>query len=144
MHEAGLEVAAADLMPVVPLIQERIKTLAEAVGWTDFFFQTDLDYDAEMLVGKKMDAEGSLAALEQARHRLAGLPDYEVATIDGALRGLATELGLKVGQLLGVIRVAVSGKKVAPPLFETLSILGRERTLERVDRGIGKLESLSR
>jgi glutamyl-tRNA synthetase len=142
MKEAGLDVNVADLMPVVPLIQERLKTLAEAVNWTDFFFQKDLVYDAEMLVGKKMDAEGSLAALQEARRVLAALPDFEVKTIDGALRGLAADLGLKVGQLLGIVRVAVSGKKVAPPLFETLSILGRDQTLACVDQGIGALESL--
>jgi glutamyl-tRNA synthetase len=59
------------------------------------------------------------------------------------LRALAEELGLKAGQLFGIIRVAATGKAVSPPLFETLAVLGRARTLERVDRAIEALASLA-
>jgi len=139
LRQEGFEVEAADLVPIVPLIQERIKTLVEATGWIDFFFRDPTGLDASQLVAKKMTAAESCDALQQARDRLAALPDFEVETIDPALRSLADELGLKVGQLLGIVRVAVSGKTVAPPLFETLSILGRERVLTRIDRGIEAL-----
>lgn len=139
---AGFEVAATDLQPMVPLIQERLKTLSEAVEWIDFFFQEKLDYDASLLVGRKMTSGESSDALRQARETLAGLPDFEAKGIEAALRNLSDKLGLKVGQLLGIIRVAVSGKTVAPPLFETLSILGRERTLARIDKGIELLAAL--
>jgi glutamyl-tRNA synthetase len=139
LRQEGFEVEAADLVPIVPLIQERIKTLVEATGWIDFFFRDPTGLDASQLVAKKMTAAESCDALQQVRDRLAALPDFEVETIDPALRSLADELGLKVGQLLGIVRVAVSGKTVAPPLFETLSILGRERVLTRIDRGIEAL-----
>ena len=142
LSQAGFEATAADLRPMVPLVQERLKTLNEAVDWLDFFFQDEIAYDAGQLIGKKMDAGGSLLALRQARETLAALPDFDAETIDPALRALAEEQGLKVGQLLGIIRVAVSGKNVAPPLFETLAILGRERTLARIDRGIEALTTL--
>jgi glutamyl-tRNA synthetase len=143
LRQQGLEVDSSDLVPLVPLIQERLKTLSEAAGWIDFFFCEPVELDASQLVEKKMTAAVSRDALRQARDRLAALPDFEVETIDGALRGLADELGLKVGQLLGIVRVAVSGKTVAPPLFETLSILGRERVLTRIDRGIDALSALT-
>ncbi len=143
LRQEGLEVDVADLVPLVPLIQERLKTLNEAADWIDFFFQEPDDYDANLLVGKKMTVASSHDALQQTRDRLAALPDFEVETIDSALRALADELGLKVGQLLGVARVAVSGKKVAPPLFETLSILGRERVLARIDRGLEALSTMA-
>jgi glutamyl-tRNA synthetase len=143
LKQEGFDVEAADLIPIVPLIQERIKTLGEAVGWIDFFFRDPTDLDASQLVAKKMTAAESHDALQQARDTLAALPDFEVETIDAALRSLAGELGLKVGQLLGIVRVAVSGKTVAPPLFETLSILGRERVLTRVDRGIEALSEIA-
>jgi glutamyl-tRNA synthetase len=143
LRQESFDVEAADLVPIVPLIQERIKTLSEAVGWIDFFFRDPIDLDASQLVAKKMIAAESHDALQQARDRLAALPDFDVETIDAALRGLADELGLKVGQLLGIVRVAVSGKTVAPPLFETLSILGRERVLARIDRGIEALSELA-
>jgi glutamyl-tRNA synthetase len=142
LHEAGYQVTAEDLKPIVPLIQQRLKTLKEAVNWIDFFFQKDLEYDANLLVGKKMDAAESQSALQQARQTLSALPSFDVEVIDTSLRTLAAEKGLKVGQLLGIIRVAVSGKTVAPPLFETLAILGQARILARIDHGIEALEGM--
>ncbi len=141
--EAGFGVTAADLRPMVPLIQERLKTLAEAVDWLDFFFQEELEYEPSLLLGKKLDASGSLSALARSRETLAALPVFEAGTIESSLRALASELGLKVGQLLGPVRVAVTGKKVAPPLFETLAVLGPQRTLDRIDRGIEALRLLT-
>ena len=143
MAASGFDVTAADLLPLVPLIQERLKTLADVVAWTDFFFQDDLSYDAELLIGKKMTAAESLAALRQARQVLAGLSEFSVEGLEQPLRDLATELGLKAGQLFGIVRVAVTGKKVAPPLFETLVLLGRERCLRRMDRALQELAGLA-
>jgi glutamyl-tRNA synthetase len=80
--------------------------------------------------------------LRRARAELAALPAFDHETIESRLRALAAELGLKVGQFLGIVRVAVSGKKVAPPLFETLAILGRERCLARMERAEERLEQL--
>ncbi len=143
MAASGFDVTAADLLPLVPLIQERLKTLADVVAWTDFFFQDDLSYDAELLIGKKMTAAESLAALRQARQVLAGLSEFSVEGLEQPLRDLATELGLKAGQLFGIVRVAVTGKKVTPPLFETLVLLGRERCLRRMDRALQELAGLA-
>jgi glutamyl-tRNA synthetase len=143
LAEEGYQVTVTDLRPLVPLIQERLKTLSEAVNWVDFFFQDEIEYDPNLLIGKNMDAAASLDALGQARDALANLPDFEVGAIEAALRDLADSFGLKVGQLLGIIRVAVTGKKVAPPLFETLSILNRERTLARIDQALAQLAALS-
>ena len=75
--------------------------------------------------------------------RIQKSPDFEAETIEPPLRALAADLALKVGQLLGIIRVAVTGKKVAPPLFETLAVLGQERSLTRLDQGIAALASLA-
>jgi glutamyl-tRNA synthetase len=136
LAEAGFTVPAAELWPIVPLIQERLKTLTDVVEWTDFFFRDQLEYDAGMLVAKKMTAAESLAALRRAREVLAALPDFRGETTEPPMRALAGALGIKVGQLLSIIRVAVTGKEVAPPLFETMAILGRVRTLARLDRAI--------
>ena len=143
LKQEGLEVDAASLVPIVPLIQERLKFLSEAADWIDFFFRQPADYEAGLLVGKKMTVATSRNALQQARDTLGALPDFEVETVDNALRALADEQGLKLGQFLGVVRVAVSGKMVAPPLFETLSILGRERVIARIDRGLEALSTLA-
>ena len=141
--QAGFVVTADEVVPIVPLIRERLKTLTDVVEWTDFFFKEHLDYDADLLLGKRMNAAESLHILRQARETLAALPEFEAETIELALRNLAADLGFKVGPLLGIIRVAVSGKTVAPPLFETLAILGRGRTLVRIEKGIEALAALA-
>ncbi len=143
LEEAGLAVDGEKLLRIVPLVQERLKTLREAEEWLGFLFREGLDYDAELLVGNKMDAAASLAALREARELLAGVPSFEAEILDGQLRELAARLGLKAGQLFGIIRVAVTGQKVAPPLFGTLSVLGRGVTLARIDAALGKLEALA-
>ncbi len=130
---AGLLADLATVRRIVPLVQERLKKLAEVVEWTDFFFTADLDYDPQLLIGKKMTAEESLAALRKARETLAALLNFDEETLEEALRALVGELDLKAGPLFGIIRVAATGKKVAPPLFGTLSVLGRERVLARLD-----------
>jgi len=71
------------------------------------------------------------------------LPAFDEEILESALRALAEEMGLKVGQLFGVIRVAVTGKKVAPPLFGTLAILGREKVLQRMDRALEMLKEMT-
>ncbi len=142
LRHAGYDASVAELQPLVPLVQERLKTLGEASSWLDFFFEEHLQYDPNLLIGKKMDPAASLHALEQARSTLADSSPFKPETIEPALRSLADTLELKVGQLLGIIRVAVSGKQVAPPLFETLAALGQERTLERIDSGLEALRQL--
>lgn len=115
---------------VVPLIQERIKTLADGWELVDFAFVDDISYDPAMLIAKGLTAAQSLAALETLQRALAELP-FEETVLEPALRELATEMGLKVGQLFGILRVATTGKNVAPPLFGSLMALGRGRTLAR-------------
>ncbi len=126
------------LTRIAPLVQERLKTLRDAAPLVQFFFR-DVDYDPADLVQRRMDEAGTLEALEQARAALHALPSHDAASIEGALRPLAAELGLKTGQLLGALRVATTGLKVAPPLFETMEVLGRDRTLEAIDEALHKL-----
>ncbi|HEU4760364.1 MAG TPA: glutamate--tRNA ligase [Dehalococcoidia bacterium] len=123
------------LRRAVPLIQERIKVLADAVAMADFFFVGgELDYTAETLLGKKLagsPAQGA-ACLKAVLARVEGIVPWEHEALEGAIRPLAEELGLKAGDLFGLVRVAVTGKTATPPLFETMEVLGREKTLERL------------
>ena len=119
---------------------ERLEELGEAPGLLEFFFRdvgprpdVALPYDPALLVPKNLDVAAAAAALRAARDRLAALETWSEGQIEEQLRALAEELGLKTGQLFGAIRVAVTGRTVAPPLFETLAALGRERTLARLD-----------
>lgn len=127
------EEVRAMLRRIVPLVQERLKRLGTVVEWTAFMFGEIEPPPAERLVGKKMTPGESLAALRRARALLAEEEPFEAEAMEPPMRALADELGLKAGQLFGVVRWAVTGQKVAPPLFGSLAVLGRERVLARLD-----------
>jgi len=126
------------LRQIVPLVQERVKVLSELPELTDFFFVDELDYEAEQLFKKGIDREGVAAALRASRERLESCP-FDAASLEGVLRPLAEELGLKTGVLFGLLRVTVTGRTAAPPLFETMAALGRERCLKRIEAALRKL-----
>jgi glutamyl-tRNA synthetase len=128
---------------IMPLIQERAHTLAEIPDLTEFFFTEGLEYEPELLIVKKMTRQLALPALEAARERLQPLAKFDHDSLEQVLRPLAEELGLKTGQLFGTLRVAVTGRTVAPPLFETMSVLGKDLCLERIDAALEKLRGLS-
>ena len=125
------------------LLQERVKKLGEfrdQPELTRFFFSDELDYEPSALVGKKMTPEGTAAALRASLERVARIDDFSTDSLDGALRSLADDLGLKPGQLFGSLRVAVTGQSVSPPLLETMAVLGRERTLRRLEKASASAE----
>ncbi len=127
---------------ILPLVQERARTLAEVVELTRFFFVDELDYEPALLIAKKMDRESTVQALEIAKQRLEPSEAFDEESLEAILRPLAEELGLKTGQLFGVLRVAVTGLTAAPPLFQTMSVLGKERCLKRVETALDRLHGL--
>jgi glutamyl-tRNA synthetase len=143
LEKADLAADRETVVRLVPLVQERMKRLDEAPGLVDFFFVEELpDYDPNLLIPKKMDAAGAYALLDKARDVLEDVSPFAHDPLETALRELAETMGVKVGQLFAPIRVAVCGRTVAPPLFGTLEVLGRERVLKRVDSGLEKLKTL--
>ena len=120
------------LVRIAPLIQERLKTLGDVAPLTQFFFKPDAEYEVADLAQKGMDSEAARGALQAALAALEGVGRFDAGSIEAVLRSLAESLGLKTGQLLGTLRVATTGQRVSPPLFETMELLGRERTLEAV------------
>ncbi len=142
LEREGRPVDRGLLRRVVPLIRERIKLLPEAEEMAGFFFlEGELDYGTETLLGRKFadDPVAASGALETVLRRISDLQPWDHETLEGAIRPLAEELGLKTGDLFGLIRVAVTGRTAAPPLFETMAVLGRERTLERLQSAIRRL-----
>ncbi len=131
---AGLDAGGAALARIVPIVQERIVTLDDAIEIAGFFFRRDVTPDPATLVAKGLTAAESLAALHRARDVLAALPGFAAAATEPPLRALAEELGLKPGQLFGILRAAVTGQMVSPPLFESMAIVGRETCLARLGR----------
>ena len=127
----------------MPLIQERARILAEVAELAGFFFVDELDYDANLLISKKMSRQSTSQALEVAQRRLGQLEVFDAEPLEVLLRPLAVELGLKTGQLFGTLRVAVTGRTAAPPLFQTMAVLGKERCLRRIEAALSKLYRLS-
>jgi glutamyl-tRNA synthetase len=133
LPETGKEaVSEKYVRRIVPLIQERINTLAEAATYADFFFLDELDYEVSSLIGKKMTIEATLEALKATQERLSILESFDHDSLEVTLRPLAEQLGLKTGQLFSLLRVAVTGRTAAPPLFETMAVLGKDRCLKRL------------
>jgi len=137
---AGLKATAEKLLEVAPLIRERIELLSQAPAAADFFFQTELaPYDPAELIPPK---GGDLALAHKVlSHALAVLPTVEFThdPLNEALRKAAGDLGLKAGPMFQPIRVAVCGRKNAPPLFETMAVLGKDVCLERIRKALAIL-----
>jgi glutamyl-tRNA synthetase len=127
----------AVLRAAAPLVQERMAVLAESVGMLGFLF-TDgpvLSLDDEAVAAIRTPE--ATAALAVASDALSDLPDWTTESIEPALRqSLVDGLGLKPKQAFGPVRIAVTGRRVSPPLFESLALLGRERTIVRLDTAL--------
>lgn len=141
-EKAGHAVDEEKLLKITPIIRERMVTLDEGPEVAGFFFEEDVSPVPEELVGKKMSPAESAAALLRSYQVLESLPEINPETAEQPLRSLADDLGLKAGQLFGILRVAVTGRTVSPPLLESMAIIGREKVLDRIHRAISMLEAI--
>jgi glutamyl-tRNA synthetase len=138
-------VADADLLRIVPLIKERMVRLGDAVSLMGFVWEPDEVvaswYAPELLHPKKGGPAEATRALERARGLLGELDelDFSADLLEQRSREAAAEAGMKPGDFFTPIRVAVTGRTVSPPLFDSLELLGRDRALARIDLAIGKL-----
>jgi glutamyl-tRNA synthetase len=138
---AGFDVPPQTMLEITPLVRERIRLLNEVLSVGDFFFVDGLPpYDPAELIPQKGDLAMAMTVLTRAREVLASA-SFSHEELERSLRAAAQELKIKAGQMFQPIRVAVTGRKNSPPLFETLQVLGRERTLARIEQAITKCES---
>jgi glutamyl-tRNA synthetase len=140
----GCEAGGLDrgyLLRIVPLVQERLKTLADSPELTGYFFQEEIVYDSGLLVQKGMDADATSRALRSVVEVLGGLKTFDSPSLEGALRQAASDLGLSGRQLFGALRVATTGRTAAPPLFETMEVLGKTRCLNRIESAAESLKA---
>ena len=119
-----------EIQAVTSLIKERIKILSEASALIAFVFKEEIEFELQELLQKHMDEESTKKILEEVSGTLAKINSFSSSDIELELRSLADSMEIKVGALLGTVRVATSGQKVSPPLFESLEVLGRDRVLE--------------
>ncbi len=140
--QAGYRVDDSTLLAITPLIQERLVTLDDCLAFGGFFFQESVEPNPAELVPKGLDARQSAEIARKAYAILAGLPEITHATAEEPLRRLVEDLGLKPNQVFGILRVAITGQTVSPPLFESMEVIGKQKVLERVRRAIEMLEKM--
>jgi glutamyl-tRNA synthetase len=117
----------------IPIIKERMRTLVEGRDMVAFLFE-DVEYERAVLIGKKRQPEEIERALSKSAVVLRYADPFTKPVIEPGLRAIADELGWKVKESTEPVRVAITGKTEGPPLWESLELLGRDRTLERIER----------
>jgi len=126
---------------VLSLIQDRAKTLAEVPQLASFFFD-DVQYDTGLRLKRKQDAKSTARAMMIASQKLEKVTTWDSATLEGVLRPLATELNLGTGELFSLLRISVTGRTAAPPLFQTMTVLGKKKCLDRINTVLKLLSGL--
>ncbi len=113
---------------------------AEKIDWA-FVDADQITYpDPSLLIGKKLDAAQSVEVLREGRDILIAVPEFTAAALEAAFREAAADMRVNVGSFFGPFRVAITGKTVSPPLFESMEILGREETVARVNNALAALQ----
>jgi glutamyl-tRNA synthetase len=129
------------LLGIAPLLRERIRTLDEAVSMAGFFFRDYIEPQADELVGKNMTLDESANAMKKTIETISALSDFTVEPLESSLRNLADTLELKAGQLFGILRIAVTGQPISPPLIESMVIIGKDEVLRRINQAVNVVET---
>lgn len=136
---AGLAWNEEIFAKVAPLVQERVKTLAEIAPTVEFLFREEIEREIDAMFGKGVDKEVAKSVLQQVGRKLLASQEFSKENLDQCFKQVAEEMKLKTGPLFGIIRIAVTGKKSTPPLAESLLALGKEKTLRRIEQTIEQL-----
>jgi nondiscriminating glutamyl-tRNA synthetase len=120
---------------VVALEQERLKLLSEISWLVEFFFKEEIEYDPQA-VDKVLRKEGAIDILKKLIPRLEDLQSFDASSVESCCRALIAELGIKGGDLIHPVRVAITGRTFGPGLFDVMATLGKERTIRRIEEAI--------
>jgi glutamyl-tRNA synthetase len=132
--EAGLAVDRATLVAILPYIRERLQTsLLDAVPLVEFLFREPV-ITPDLFAGIALSREDLVRALDATHREWASAGSFEPAALEGGLKQVIETVGLDKKPVMMAIRLGATGRKATPPLFESLSVLGRERTLGRLAR----------
>ena len=129
----GLQVDPEKLERIVPHIQSRLTLLPDAIPLVDFLFRDKIERDIPSMLKKGMDAAKAREICMLAAAKLAALTTFDPPSIEAALRQVTEESGMAGGPVFAVIRIAVTGKKVTPPLFESIYALGQAQSVRRLE-----------
>jgi glutamyl-tRNA synthetase len=137
-----LVVDDAKLLKIIPLIRERLVTLDDCLPFAAWFFKENVEPKPADLVAKNLTATQSAGVARKAYETLALLPAMTPTLAELPMRALVEKLGLSPNQVFGILRAAVTGQTVSPPLFESMEIVGKDKVLERVKKAIEILETI--
>jgi glutamyl-tRNA synthetase len=141
LRKAGIAFGTpADLVPVIALARERLKRLSDAPAWIDYFFTEDYAYDPEA-VEKVLRKVGALDRLEALTKAYSAITEWNAGELERVLKSEATIAGVKAGEFVHPIRVAVTGRTVGVSLYHTLEVLGKARAIERCRRTLARFTS---
>lgn len=138
----NLSVNDDTLLKITPLIRERLTTLDDCLAFGSFFFMDQVNPAPEDLIAKGLDAKQSAEIAKKAYEILSGLSSIDHATAEPPMRAYVEASGLNANQVFGILRVATTGQKVSPPLFESMEVIGREKCLQRIKQAIEILEKI--
>jgi|TARA_B110000263_G_scaffold134578_1_gene116888 glutamyl-tRNA synthetase len=124
---------------LVPLIKERLKTFSESTYLLKYFFYDDFEIEKEKLLPKKVEAIQIIEGLKKSIELINSIEVFDPENLEDNFRKLAEELKLKAGQLFFPIRIALTGRKESPPLFDTMKVIGRESSIKRLNNAINIL-----
>lgn len=139
LSAAGYTVDDAVLLKIIPQIRERLVTLDDAIPFGGFFFREEVHPELEALTAKNLTVGESAAVAERCLKVLETLEELTPQTAEAPMRELVETLGLSAGQVFGILRVAVTGQTVSPPLFESMEVIGKEKVVERIRNAIAIL-----
>jgi glutamyl-tRNA synthetase len=142
LENAGYKVDQQILFRAIPIICERLVTLDDVVEKAGFFFKDTVTPSPIELIGEKLTPAQSADIARKVFSVLAALPEVTRDLAEPPMRNLVDALGLKASQVFGIVRVAVTGQKVSPPLFESMEIIGKVKVLARIQAAINILEKM--
>jgi glutamyl-tRNA synthetase len=128
---------------MLPLVKPRLKKLSEFKDMTDFFFAEELQYESQALIPKNRDTKQTVEVLQKMLAFVESTPELQAKPLELAGTELATGLGWKMGDVFMILRIAITGKAVTPPLCESAEIIGKEKVAARLRRAIEKLTAIA-
>ena len=128
------------IFEITPLIKERLRTLRESSYLIKYFFYDDFEIEKEKLVPKKIQKEQIIKGLKKSIDLIEKIEIFEPENLEDNFRNLADEINLKAGQLFFPIRIALTGRRESPPLFDTMKAIGVQSSIKRLNKAINILE----
>jgi len=131
------------LLKIAPILQERLQGMDDAPELAGFFFKGEIKPQPEELIIKDLTVNESANLAKQILAILEPMPDMKLETAEPPMRELVERSGLKAGQVFGLMRIAITGQKVSPPLFESMEIVGKDKVIRRMRQAVEMLSALA-